>query len=115
MMKVSIRITRNSATEKNGRKVGGITVKRLGKRADRGHTTGTVVMSNVAFGRSILGDIVEENEVQIAPKSGDLLAVRNWPTARYIGSLGYYIDTDTKQRVTKAKFVYAVGDKIYYW
>jgi hypothetical protein len=114
-MKVSIRINRKSATEKNGRKVGGIVVKRLGRNLDKGHDAGTVVMSNVAFGKSILGDIIEETEFQRAPKSNDMLAVRNWPTARYIGSLGYYIDTDTKQRVTKAKFVYAVDGKVYYW
>jgi hypothetical protein len=114
-MKVSVRIARKSVSEKNGRKVGGIVIKRLGKKVDKGHATGTVVMKNVAFGRSILGEVVEENEAQILPKSGDMLAIRNWPTARYIGSLGYYTDTDTKQRVTSAKFVYAVGDKVYYW
>jgi|SRR5882757_3241992 len=114
-MKVSVRISRNTIATKNGRRVGGISIKRLGKSVDKGHTTGTVVMKNVAFGRSILGEVVEENETQILPKSGDMLAVRNWPTARFIGSLGYYIDTDTHERVTSAKFVYAVGDKVYYW
>lgn len=114
-MKVSVRINRKSASVKNDRKVGGITIRRLGRQLDKGHTAGTVVMKNVAFGKSILGEVVEENENQVLPKSDDMLAVRNWPTARFIGSLGYYIDTDTKQRVTSAKFVYAVGDKVYYW
>lgn len=114
-MKVSVRINRKSAAEKNGRKVGGITIKRLGRNQDKGHAAGTVVMKNVAFGKSILGEVIEENESQILPKSGDMLAVKHWPTARFIGSLGYYIDTETHERVTKAKFVYAVGDKVYYW
>ncbi len=114
-MKVSVRINRKSAAEKNGRKVGGITIKRLGRSGDKGHSAGTVVMKNVAFSNSILGEVIEESEAQILPKSSDMLAIRNWPTARFIGSLGYYFDTDTKQRVSKAKFVYAVGDKVYYW
>lgn len=114
-MKVSIRINRKSISQKNGRKIGGITIKRLGRNGDNGHTTGTVVMKNVAFGKSILGEVVEETETQVLPKSGDMLAVRHWPTARFIQSLGYYIDTETHQRVTKAKFVYAVDGKVYYW
>jgi hypothetical protein len=103
-VKVSVRSTRDK----------GIVIKRLG-RESQSHKAGTVVMKSVTFGRSMLGEVIEENENAIMPRSQDMLAIRNWPTARYIARLGCYIDTDTHERVTSANFVYAVGSKIYYW
>jgi hypothetical protein len=103
-MKVSARIVRGK----------GISIKRLGK-APQEHTAGTVIMQNVKFGRAVMGDVIEENEKVILPRSADMMAIRNWPTARYIARLGHYIDTDTGQRVNSATFVYMAGDKVYYW
>ena len=113
-MKASVRTSRTTVKLKRGVPTGGITVKRLGKNRSS-HVSGTVVMKTVSFGKSILGTVVEENEFQILPRSRDMLAVSNWPTARFVGSLGGYIDTDTHQVVKSAKFVYVSGEKIYYW
>lgn len=113
-MKVSVRSNRKSVTYRKGQKTGGVSIKRLGKSGGAGHNTGTVVMTNVRFGQSIMGELVEENEAQIRPRSQRFMNVSSWPTARYIGRLGYYIDTDTHERVTSATAVYVVGDTIYY-
>jgi len=103
-MKVSVRSMRGK----------GISIKRLGRKPQQ-HMAGTVVMKAVRFGRTIMGDVIEESDRVILPKSDDMMAIRNWPTARFIASLGYYIDTDTHERVNSASFVYLVDDKVYYW
>ena len=117
-MKVSARIVR-----KNGQK--SISIKRLGKRREQ-HSAGTVVMSGVKFGKSVLGTVVEELERVYMPKAksevgltpdGDLRivsAVSDWNQARYIGSLGGYYNLRTGEKVTEASFVYMAGDRIYY-
>ncbi|QNN99284.1 hypothetical protein SEA_FAUST_212 [Streptomyces phage Faust] len=117
-MKVSARIVK-----KNGRK--SISIKRLGKQT-QAHSAGTVVMTGVKFGKTILGTVVEELERAYMPraksevgftKDGDLRivsAVSDWPQARYIGSLGGYYNTKTGERVTEASFVYMAGDRIYF-
>lgn len=117
-MKVSARIIR-----KNGKNT--ISVKRLGRTSSQ-HNAGTVVMSGVRFGKTLLGTVVEELEQVYKPREksgvtfssdGDLRivsAVADWPQARYIGSLGGYYNTRTGQRVEQASFVYMAGDRIYY-
>lgn len=112
-MKVSVRTNRKSATYRKGQKVGGISIKRLGKMGNQ-HETGTVVMTNVRFGKSIMGELVEENEIQVRPRSQRFMNVSSWPKAKYIGRLGYYIDVDTHERVNTASAVYVVGETIYY-
>lgn len=118
-MKVSVRIVKGSNSKR------GISIKKLGRDA-QSHTAGTVVMSGVKFGRSILGTVVEELERVYLPRAksgvsftpdGDLRivsAVSDWPQARYIGSLGGYYNIRTGEKVTDASFVYMAGDRIYY-
>ncbi len=116
-MKVSARIVRKSVKLGKGKKkmVSGIAVKRLGRTvAKHEGNSGTVIMTNVKFGKTILGDLVEESEHKLMPRSAKFGAVSYWPKARYIGSLGYYIDTETHERVTSATAVYMVGSDIYY-
>jgi hypothetical protein len=118
MMKVSARIAK-----KNGKKF--ISIKKLGRQT-QAHDAGTVVMSGVKFGKTILGTVVEElekvymprvkSEVSFSP-DGDLRivsAVSDWDQARYIGKLGGYYNLRTGQKVTDAAFVYMAGDRIYY-
>jgi len=117
-MKVSARIVK-----KNGRK--SISIKKLGREA-QAHSAGTVVMSGVKFGKTILGTVVEELERVYMPRAksgvdftadGDVRivsAVSDWDQARYIGSLGGYYNPKTGERVTEASFVYMAGDRIYY-
>jgi hypothetical protein len=113
-MKVSARIVRKSVTIKGQKKtVGGISVKKLGRNS-QSHGAGTVIMTNVQFGKTICGDLLEENEKTVMPRSAKFGAVSYWPKARYIGSLGYYVDSETGQKVTKAAAVYMVGSTIYY-
>lgn len=118
-MKVSVRIGKG----RNGKR--GISIKKLGRNA-QAHSAGTVVMTQVKFGRSVLGTVVEELERVYMPRAksevgftpdGDLRivsAVSDWPQARYIGSLGGYYNIKTGERVTEASFVYMAGDKIFY-
>ena len=91
----------------------GISISRLAKER-KTHTSGTVVMKNVRFGRSVLGELVEEAEKQLKPRSNAFMNVSSWPTARYVARLGYYIDTDTHEKVSSASAVYMVGSTIYY-
>jgi hypothetical protein len=119
VMKVSARIIKGS----NGKR--GISIKRLGKQSQV-HGAGTVVMSGVRFGKTLLGTVVEELEKVYMPRAksevgftsdGDLRivsAVSDWDQARYIGSLGGYYNVKTGQKVTDASFVYMAGDRIYY-
>lgn len=104
-MKVSVRSVKGK----------GLSIKKLGK--DRqSHTAGTVIMKGVRFGKTILGEVVEEHEKQIRPRAeGGLftLAVSQWNRARYIGSLGGYYNQEGK-KVESAAYVYAVGSTIYY-
>lgn len=118
-MKVSARIIKGS----NGKR--GISIKKLGKRTQE-HSAGTVVMTGVRFGKSILGTVVEELERVYMPRAksgvdftpdGDVRivsAVSDWDQARYIGKLGGYYNLKTGQRVESASFVYMAGDRIYY-
>jgi hypothetical protein len=113
-MKVSARIVRNSTTVKGQKKVvGGISIKKLG-RDSQSHKAGTVIMTNVKFGKTVLGDLVEENDKALMPRSRDFLAVSSWPKARYIAQLGHYVDAETGKKVTQAAAVYMVGSTIYY-
>jgi len=113
-MKVSARIVRKSVKVKGKKKVvGGISVKKLG-RNHQSHKSGTVIMTNVKFGKTVCGDLLEENEKALMPRSKAFLAVSSWPKARYIGSLGHYVDADTGKKVTSATAVYMVGSTIYY-
>ncbi|UUG69508.1 hypothetical protein SEA_SHAM_207 [Streptomyces phage Sham] len=117
-MKVSARIVK-----KNGQK--SISIKKLGKES-QAHAAGTVVMSGVKFGKTVLGTVVEELERVYLPRAksgvgftpdGDLRivsAVSDWDQARYIGSLGGYYNTKTGEKVSEASFVYMAGDRIYY-
>lgn len=117
-MKVSARIVK-----KNGRK--SISIKKLGRQS-QAHAAGTVVMSGVKFGKTILGTVVEELEKVYMPRAksgvdftadGDIRivsAVSDWDQARYIGSLGGYYNMKTGKRVESASFVYMAGDRIYY-
>lgn len=117
-MKVSVRIMK-----RNGQK--SINVKKLGKDS-QSHSAGTVVMSNVRFGRTILGTVVETLEDVYMPRAksevgftpdGDLRivsAVSDWPQARFVRSLGGYYNPRTGERVTEASYVYMAGDSIYY-
>ena len=115
-MKVSARIVRKSVNVKGGKKVvSGISVKKLGKSSARHEgNAGTVIMTNVRFGKTVLGDLVEESERRLMPRSQKFGAVSYWPKARYIASLGYYVDTETGKKVTSAAAVYMVGSDIYY-
>lgn len=116
-MKVSARIVRKSINIGKGKTkvVAGISVKKLGRTtAKHEGDAGTVIMTNVKFDKTILGDLVEESERKLAPRSSKFGAVSYWPKARYIGSLGYYIDTETHEKVTSATAVYMVGSDIYY-
>ncbi len=115
-MKVSARIVRKSTNVKGKKTVTtGIKVKKLGKAAAKHEgDAGTVIMTNVKFGKTVLGDLVEESERRLMPRSAKFGAVSYWPKARYIGSLGYYIDTETHEKVTSATAVYMVGSDIYY-
>ncbi|QOI67578.1 hypothetical protein SEA_BEUFFERT_210 [Streptomyces phage Beuffert] len=118
-MKVSARIVKG----KNNKR--GISIKKLGKRPEA-HMAGTVVMSGVKFGRTMLGTVVEELERVYMPRAksgvdftadGDVRivsAVSDWDQARYIGKLGGYYNPKTGERVTEASFVYMAGDRIYY-
>lgn len=113
-MKVSARIVRKAVSVKGQKKViGGISVKRLG-RDTQTHKAGTVIMQNVKFGKTVCGDLVEENDKALMPRSAKFGAVSYWPKARYIGSLGYYVDSETGAKVTSATAVYMVGSDIYY-
>ncbi|QIN94192.1 hypothetical protein PP459_gp041 [Streptomyces phage Wakanda] len=113
-MKVSARIVRKSVSVKGQKKVvGGISVKRLG-RESQSHKAGTVIMTNVRFGKTVCGDLLEENDKALMPRSQKFLAVSSWPKARYIASLGHYVDTETGSKVTSAAAVYMVGSTIYY-
>lgn len=113
-MKVSARIVRKSVTIKGQKKViGGISVKKLG-RESQSHKAGTVIMTNVKFGKTVCGDLLEENEKTVTPRSAKFGAVSYWPKARYIASLGHYVDSETGQKVTQAAAVYMVGSTIYY-
>lgn len=117
-MKVSARIV-GKGSERS------ISIKRLGKKT-QAHSAGTVVMSGVRFGKSVLGTVIEELERVYLPKAksevgftpdGDLRivqAVSAWGQARYIGSLGGYYNTKTGEKVTEASYVYMAGDRIYY-
>lgn len=94
----------------------GISIKRLGKNP-QSHTAGTVVMKKVHFGRSLLGEVVEELEKVYIPRAQDGMfsrAVKNWSQARYIGSLGGYYNIRTGQKVQSAEYVYMVNNTIYY-
>ena len=113
-MKVSARIVRKSTNVKGQKKVtSGITVKKLG-RDSQSHGAGTVIMTNVSFGKTICGDLLEENEKRVMPRSAKFGAVSYWPKARYMASQGGYVDAETGQKVTKAAAVYMVGSDIYY-
>jgi hypothetical protein len=113
-MKVSARIVRKSVTIKGQKKVvGGISVKKLG-RDSQTHKAGTVIMTNVKFGKTVCGDLIEENDKALMPRSAKFGAVSYWPKAKYIGSLGYYVDSETGKKVTQATAVYMVGSTIYY-
>lgn len=108
-MKVSAR-----SIKKNGKNI--ITIKKLGKQA-QSHVAGTVVMSKVHFGKTLLGTVVEELEKAFVPRRDDTMftrAVKNWDQARYIGSLGGYYNIRTGEKVESAEFVYMVGGSIYY-
>ncbi|AVD99392.1 hypothetical protein SEA_BILLNYE_221 [Streptomyces phage BillNye] len=115
-MKVSARIVRKSVSVKGQKKVvSGISVKKLGRNAAKHEgDAGTVIMTNVKFGKTVCGDLVEESEKRVMPRSAKFGAVSYWPKARYIGSLGYYVDAETGQKVTSATAVYMVGSTIYY-
>ncbi|AXH68894.1 hypothetical protein SEA_SPARKLEGODDESS_215 [Streptomyces phage SparkleGoddess] len=114
-MKVSTRVSRN----------GGISIKKLG-RDNQSHKAGTVVMRNVRFNGSILGDLIEESKNRYVPRvkssvgfsaDGDLVVtqgISDWGQARYIKSLGGYYNIKNGQRVESAAYVYIVGSKIYY-
>lgn len=118
-MKVSVRVIKGKG------KKGAISVKKLGRKT-QAHLSGTVVMTGVKFGRTVLGTVMEESERVLAPRAksevgftpdGDLRivsAVADWPQARYVGSLGGYYNPRTGERVTEAKYVYMAGDRIYY-
>lgn len=112
-MKVSARIVRNSSAKGQKKVVGGISVKRLGRQS-QSHKAGTVVMTNVKFGKTVCGDLVEESEKALMPRSQKFMAVSYWPKARYIASLGHYVDTETGKKVSQAAAVYMVGSTIYY-
>jgi hypothetical protein len=119
-MKVSARTFKT----KSGKR--GISIRRLGKNSGRGHEAGTVVMTGVRFGKSILGTVVEELERIYMPRAksgvdftpdGDIRivsAVSDWDQARYIAKLGGYYNLKTGQKVESASYVYMAGDRIYY-
>lgn len=114
-MKVSTRVSRQ----------GGISIKKLGRQS-QSHKAGTVVMRNVRFNGSILGDLVEESKNRYLPRvkssvgfsaDGDLIVtrgIRDWGQARYIKSLGGYYNIKSGERVESAEYVYIVGSTIYY-
>jgi hypothetical protein len=116
-MKVSARIVRKSVNLGKGKSkmVSGISIKKLGRdNARHEGDAGTVIMTNVRFGKTVLGDLVEESERKLMPRSSKFGAVSYWPKARYIGSLGHYVDSETGKKVTSAAAVYMVGSDIYY-
>ena len=114
-MKVSARIIRGK----------GISVKKLG-RDRQAHNAGTVIMRSVAFGKSVMGTVVEESERMLMPRAksgvnftpdGEVRVVRavsDWDRAVYVKSLGGYYNPKTRKKVTSAEYVYMVGDKIFY-
>lgn len=71
---------------------------------------GTLLLTRVKVNRGVMGEVLELNERRVSPRR----EIRNWPTMRYIGSLGGYFDTRTGSLVESAKAVYMVGDRIYY-
>jgi hypothetical protein len=115
-MKVSVRFNGKTLKKSSRSKTGGIVIKRLGKSSET-HVAGTVVLKKVHFGRTLLGDVVEETEDVLTPKAEDgmfSLAVKNWPRARFISSLGGYYNLRTGERVSNAEYVYMAGNDIYY-
>jgi len=115
-MKVSVRFNKSTVKKTSRSKVGGIVVKRLGKVRDT-HVAGTVVLKKVHFGRTLLGEVIEETDNILTPRAEDGMfsrAVKNWNRARFIGSLGGYYNTRTGERVMDAEYVYMAGSDIYY-
>jgi hypothetical protein len=91
----------------------GLTITRLG-RSRSSHSTGTVILRNVKFGDKVFGEMIEEAEREIKPRSRDFMSVSTWPTAKYVARLGGYVDSVTGKRLSTASAVYMVGSKIYY-
>lgn len=71
---------------------------------------GTLLLTKVKVKKNVMGEVLELNERRVSPRQ----EIRNWPTMRYVGSLGGYFDTRTGTMVESAKAVYMVGDRIYY-
>lgn len=78
----------------------------------RGRTVqfSTVILQEVDINGKLRGIVVETNDKVIKPRSD----VARWNKLRYVCSLGQYVDTTTREPVTKAKAAYLVGKDIYY-
>lgn len=84
----------------------GISVNVRGKSVK----VGTVVLEDVAINGKLRGRVTETDDKVIKPRS----EVARWNKLQYVCSIGQYVDTRTKQPVTKARAAYLTGKDIYY-